>query len=111
MNDTGETPTVVDSGWVEAPATSSINRYKFVNMAFAGTGAPSELHVVFEEFVPKTTRGTYKPQQLYIYEMTDHFALQGVFNAMKLAEHPNSVLDRECKKTGVPVRGPLTPEG
>ncbi len=99
MSPMPESPDEVVTDWVEAPFTSHLRRFRFVNRAFTEDGRPSELHVTFRAArSPKT--GKYYPESTYLYESRDHRGLREVYGSMEIDEHPGAVLHRELIARG-----------
>ena len=72
--------------------TSHLLKFRLENNAFAGTGQPSRLFVVFKA---KQGKKKYYPECEYVYDSTDHTFLASVFERMSLAESPGEILHAE----------------
>jgi len=94
-----EDPETVITDWVEAPATSHLRRFRFINRAFAEDGRPSELHVTFRATRSPRT-GKYYGESTYTYESQSHLALRQTYAAMEIDEHPGAVLHRDLIARG-----------
>lgn len=103
-------PNVIDTGWIPCPAESHVLKIRRIDQFFSDAGRPSELRVVFKEYVPKTPRGKYRPPTMYIYESLDHTFLNAVFGSLEVASSPGTEIWAQLIRPGVAVRGPLTPD-
>ena len=96
-DDAGGTPT--ESAWIDAPASSHLQAFRFVDNSRPGSGAPSELYVTFRPGQPRKD-GYVRPAATYRYVSHDHAALRQTYENMRTNASPGTVLHEELIARG-----------